>query len=83
MNKWKRGLALLLAAAMSLALFSGCGQSGEALSLSVCAGGPPEELDHIIDQAAALSLALRQDSQLLEALELWNGTIPVQACPGL
>ena len=47
MNKWKRGLALLLAAAMSLALFSGCGQSGEALSLSVCAGGPPEELDPI------------------------------------
>ena len=25
--------------------------------------GPPEELDHIIDQTAALSLALRQDSQ--------------------
>ena len=29
-------------------------------------------------RAGGAESALRQDSQLLEALELWNGTIPVQ-----
>ena len=39
MKHWKRRLALLLTAALCAAALSGCGQSGDAMELSVCVGG--------------------------------------------
>ena len=47
MNRWKRLGALALTAALCLGLLSGCGQSGEGTTLSVCVGGDVEELDPI------------------------------------
>ena len=47
MKHWKRRLALLLTAALCAAALSGCGRSGDAMDLSVCVGGEPEELDPI------------------------------------
>ena len=47
MKHWKRRLALLLSAVLSVSLLAGCGQSGEGLALSVCVGGAPAELDPI------------------------------------
>ena len=47
MKHWKRRLALLLAAALCVSALAGCAQGGDAMSLSVCVGGAPEELDPI------------------------------------
>ena len=45
MKHGKRRLALLLTAALCICTLPGCGQSGDGLTLSVCVGGEPEELD--------------------------------------
>ena len=47
MKHGKRRLALLLTAALCICTLPGCGQSGDGLTLSVCVGGEPEELDPI------------------------------------
>ena len=47
MKHWKRRLALLLAAALCVSALAGCARGGDAMSLSVCVGGAPEELDPI------------------------------------
>ena len=47
MKHWKRRLALLLAAALCVSALAGCVRGGDAMSLSVCVGGAPEELDPI------------------------------------
>ena len=47
MKHWKRRLALFLTAALCAAALSGCGQSGDAMELSVCVGDAPEDLDPI------------------------------------
>lgn len=47
MKHWKRRLALLLSAALCVSALAGCARGGDAMSLSVCVGGAPEELDPI------------------------------------
>ena len=47
MKHWKRRLALLLAAALCVSALAGCARGGDAMSLSVCVGGAPEELNPI------------------------------------
>lgn len=47
MKHWKRRLTLLLAAALCVSALAGCARGGDAMSLSVCVGGAPEELDPI------------------------------------
>lgn len=47
MKHWKLRLALLLAAALCVSALAGCARGGDAMSLSVCVGGAPEELDPI------------------------------------
>ena len=54
MTKKKRWAALWTAAALMLALLSGCGgQQGELISLSVCAGGEFVCLDPIYAETSA------------------------------
>ena len=53
MKSWKRRIAALLAAVLSLSLLAGCGGGEEGTSLAVCAGGAPESLDPIYATSAA------------------------------
>ena len=47
MNVWKRWTALAAAVALSLIVLSGCAGEGADVSLAVCAGSTPEDLDPI------------------------------------
>ena len=69
MKHWKRRLALLLTAALCAAALSGCGQSGDAMDLSVCVGGEPEELDPIYARVIA-----RDPGQWFDTFSVNRGT---------
>ena len=47
MKNWKRLCGLLSAAALCLGLLAGCAEDSAALSLTVCAGDAPKNLDPI------------------------------------
>lgn len=53
MQKQRRCLGALLAAALCLSLLAGCGGGEEGMALSVCAGAAPESLDPIYAVSAA------------------------------
>ena len=53
MKNWKRLCGLLSAAALCMSLLAGCGEESGVLSLTVCAGGAPEDLDPIYAASAS------------------------------
>ena len=53
MKNWKRLCGLLSAAALCMSLLAGCGEESGVLSLTVCTGGAPEDLDPIYAASAS------------------------------